>query len=73
MKTVKVKVAVSVDEEGRWCAAGWSETEGESAIQYTIETLSAGEKSYILEAELELPEVKSIKAEVKTVDNLGEK
>jgi hypothetical protein len=59
IKTVKVKIAVSVDHTGDWSSAGWkgaNEKEMHNMHSYTIDGLHPGERRYWLEAELELPE-----------------
>jgi len=57
MKTVKVKIAVSVDSNGDWSAAGWSGgTDPSEFHSYTIDALEPGENGYWLEAELPVPE-----------------
>lgn len=57
-KTVKVRVAVAVDKDGDWSAAGSSANSGEeslSAALYQI-ALHEGYRTYWLEADLALPE-----------------
>jgi len=55
-KTVRVKIAVSVDHTGDWAASGWKGAIEEEMHSYTIDSLEHGERRYWLEAELELPE-----------------
>ena len=55
-KTVKVKIAVSVDHTGNWSSCGWDGASEEEMHGYTIEALEPGERRYWLEAELEPPE-----------------
>jgi hypothetical protein len=55
-KTVKVKIAVSVDYTGDWSSAGWKGVDEKEMHSYTIDGLHPGEKRYWLEAELEPPE-----------------
>jgi hypothetical protein len=63
-KTVKVRIAVSVDRAGAWSSAGWSGSDSEDLHSYTIESLEPGENRYWLEAELVVPETKTITAQV---------
>ena len=65
-KTVKVRIAVSVDPAGAWSSAGWSwsGSDSEDFHSYTIDSLEPGENRYWLEAELEVPETKTITAQV---------
>lgn len=55
-KTVRVRIAVSVDPTGEWSAAGWSGLSDKEAHGYTIDTLAPGERRYWIEADLEVPE-----------------
>jgi len=61
-RTIKVRVAVSVDCNGDWSASGWSSTSSEDFHSYTIDALEPGENRYWLEAELDVPETKTITA-----------
>jgi hypothetical protein len=73
-KTVKVRIAVSVDCNGDWSSAGWSSTDStdsENFHSYTIDSLEPGENRYWLEAELEVPETKTITAQVSQLTQAG--
>jgi len=59
-KTVKVKIAVSVDPTGDWFSAGWKGASEEEMHSYTIDGLENGESRYWLEAELPVPEAPTI-------------
>jgi hypothetical protein len=63
-KTVKVRIAVSVDRTGAWSSAGWSGSDSDDFHSYTIDSLIPGENRYWLEAELEVPETETISAQV---------
>jgi hypothetical protein len=63
-KTVKVRIAVSVDSKGDWSSAGWSGSSSHDFHSYTCDSLEPGENRYWLEAELEVPETKTITAQV---------
>lgn len=57
-RTVKVRVAVAVDENGDWYAVGWPD-EGDSMIHVSNEMERIGRENirrYWLTAELELPD-----------------
>jgi hypothetical protein len=71
-KTIKVRVAVSVDCNGNWAASGWSSTGFEDFHSYTIDTLEPGENRYWLEAELQIPETKTITAHAIPLPQAGE-
>ena len=64
MKTIKVRVAVAVDPSGTWNALGWSGGSDGVVMTACVEHLAEGEARYWLEAELPIPEVPVIKAEV---------
>lgn len=68
-KTVKVRIAVAVDEEGQWRCAGWmADPDDKNAfddmMEIATEDLLPGEECYWLEAVLPLPNVKTIFATV---------
>ena len=73
MKTVKVRIAVTVDLHGDWNAAGWGRTgNSDDMMDMAMEHISEGEAQYWVIAELEIPEeekVKEVKAsEIKKVE-----
>ena len=69
MKTIKVRVAVAVDPSGKWNALGWSGESDYVIMADCVEHLAEGEARYWLEAELPIPEVPVIKAEVTDESN----
>ena len=71
-RTIKVRIAVSVDCKGEWSSSGWSSTSSEDFHSYTIDSLEPGENRYWLEAELEVPETKTISAHVVALPQSGE-
>ena len=60
MKKVRVKIAVAVDHTGNWSAVGWKGLEDNEAFSYAIESLEPGEARNWIEAELSIPEIKTI-------------
>ena len=64
MKTVKVRVALAIMPTGKWVAGGWSEGEEDDIIQTCLEYMSGEEQMVWLEAEVPIPEVPVIRAEV---------
>lgn len=69
MKTVKVKIAVVVDTDGKWSAAGWSiEPDVIQRLAYEIDAIDTASEvfdteedelaKYWITAELEVPEEK---------------
>lgn len=63
MKTVKVRIAVAVDPDGKWAAHGWPEQDDETAFELVVDDLKHGEYRYFLTAELAVPEIAQIEAE----------
>jgi hypothetical protein len=59
-KTVKVRIAVAVDPEGAFCAAGWAGPDGvaigKEAMDVATDGVESGEARYWLEVELPVPE-----------------
>lgn len=66
-KQVKVRIAVAVDPQGNWYAAGWSAWHAIDGVAMNIarDPVGAGEARYWLEAILDVPEPKTVEAEVK--------
>lgn len=65
MKTVKVRIAVAVDDTGRWQASGWRNQKDSDAMATAIEFLdSTPEARYFIEAELLVPEVQTIQGTI---------
>lgn len=67
MTTVKVRVAVVVAANGEWCATGWdseSPSYSADAMRNAREMLHNDGKEYWLTAELEVPEVETVAADV---------
>jgi len=67
---VKVRIAVAVAPSGKWNSFGYRENEAIEVDEYLMENAvegidEPGEAHYFIEAELEIPETKTIKAEVK--------
>jgi len=65
MATVRVRVAVAVDPEGGWYAIGGNYLTPQEALCLSSDKCEYGEQHYWLEAELEVPSVETVKAEVK--------
>ena len=63
-KTVRVRVAVSVDPEGEWYGVGWKGASDEEMRHSTLDCVEVGERSYFLTAELEIPEPVEVDAHV---------
>lgn len=65
MATVKVRIAVAVDAKGNWNACGFSGARSDAEkMDLCIETLDNGEARYWLEAELVIPEIPTVQADV---------
>ena len=63
-KMVKIKVAVGIEPSGKWNALGWSGGHDDIVMTDCVEHLQEGEARYWLEAEVHVPEVPVIRAEV---------
>jgi hypothetical protein len=63
---VKIKVAVIVNEDGRWFAEGWDAKDDGLLWDVCAEALPEGktERRFWLTAELPIPEVATLKAAV---------
>lgn len=69
MKTVRVRIAVAVDPEGRWNACGWNRDDGSVApdkdkMEAAREMVDEGEARYWLEADLPIPTESTVEARV---------
>ena len=63
-KTVKVRIAVSVDLNGQWSCFGHSSMNEEDAHEFVAEGGAEGEARYWLTAELAIPSIAEVPAEV---------
>jgi len=63
-KTVRVKVAVAVDKNGKWNSCGWSNGEEKDVCDLAVEPVDEGESLYWLTADLPIPEEQTVEAEV---------
>ena len=63
-KTVKVRIAVAVAPDGDWSSGGWKNARGDEAMDCVLEGIPEGEARYWLTAELAVPEVAEIAADV---------
>jgi len=67
MKTVRVHIAVAVDPKGNWAASGWKKQRAGECMALAVEGLESGESHFYLHADLPIPEVKDVQAEVEQV------
>lgn len=60
----KIRIAVAIDHTGSWNCSGWGgagrEPKESEMMSLAIETLENGESQYFIEAELDIPEIKTI-------------
>lgn len=63
-KTVRVRIAVAVDPTGRWNSCGWDTGSDPEKMEFAAENMGEGESLFWLEADLPVPEVPVIEAEV---------
>lgn len=66
MRTVKVRVAVSVDRTGDWNSFGGCKMLDKDAVEFSREVLQCGERTYWLTAEIEVPEEIEVQADIET-------
>lgn len=64
MATVKVRIAVAVCPKGKWMAAGGSEATDLMAMGSCLDFVEPGEARYFIEANLDIPEVKTVQGTV---------
>jgi hypothetical protein len=65
-RTVRVRVAVAVDTQGEWNAAGWSSGTEDERMEIACDNVQPGEARYWLEANLPLPEARNRGADMST-------
>lgn len=58
---IRIKIALSVDHEGNWSAAGWKGATDEVMRSSTIDCLESGEQHYWLITYIDKPSVPEIK------------
>lgn len=67
MKKVRVRIAVAVDQDGEWNAAGWSRRgkscDDDEMMSVCVEGVGGNEASYFVEAEVYVPERPTVKAD----------
>lgn len=77
-RTVRVRIAVAVDADGRWSACGWSRDDGGKASDASMMNTAvdglgegSGEARYFIEADVMLPiptVAQTISGEVSSAD-----
>lgn len=65
MKTVRVRIAVAVDSDGDWNACGSRTTTDDGAAQYAADTVGSPYHVRFVEAQVPVPDVATIRGEVK--------
>ncbi len=63
-KTVKVRIAVSIDPLGAWAAAGGDTLSEKAAIDMTLDCVDHGESTHWVTAELPVPETSEVAGKV---------
>jgi hypothetical protein len=70
MKTIKVRIAVAVDENGNWNSSGWKSPKSDpmpdsEILSYAVEHIEGLQEAlYIVTAELAIPEASEVAATV---------
>lgn len=62
MATVKVRIAVAVDKDGKWNSCGASGMEDDDMLGLAADCVETGERRYWITAELEMPSVDTVAA-----------
>jgi hypothetical protein len=72
-KTVKIRIPVAVDPDGRWYAYGWSNGKSSGPANHDqllevtdLDTVGPSEALFWITAELPVPEVSEVAADVET-------
>lgn len=70
---VKVVIAVAVDPNRKWNAAGWlsrnGKPAGQEAMDLAVEGVDPGEARYWITAYVDSPEIKEIEGQVKRLED----
>jgi hypothetical protein len=64
MKTVKVRIAVTVDSDGDWSASGWKGAQDDDAMGIAIDGVGENSSRYWITAELPIHEVQTVAGSV---------
>ena len=69
-RSVKVRIALVVNSDGKWNASGWSGAENDEVMECALEGLEAtgGEAEFWITATVPLPEVQEIAGAVEEVE-----
>lgn len=67
-KTVRVRIAVAVNDLGQWRAEGFDEYDDKHAIKAATSTIEGERRVFWVEADLPIPETQVVEGEVKHVD-----
>lgn len=67
MKTVRVRIAVAVDADGKWCSAGWVDSD-DSLEQTALDGLDSARPTVVhfIEADVPMPEPTTVEGSVTT-------
>lgn len=68
MTTKKVRIALAIDKDGDWNASGWGRdgkiTADADMMSSAVEMVADGENQFWIEAEVEIPEPKTLQGVV---------
>ena len=64
MKNVKIRIAVAIDPSGEWNSCGYSGSSDKDKMDICVDPLVEGEARYWLEADLMVPEINTIQADI---------
>lgn len=54
-RTAKVRIAVAVGPDGKWCCAGWANADDNDMMGNAIDGVAEGEARYFLTVDLAIP------------------
>ena len=60
----KVRIALAIDHTGAWSCSGWGrpgkDVSDSEKMSFAIECLESGENQYMVEVDIDIPEIKTI-------------
>ncbi len=64
-KTVRVRIAVAVDQDGDWAASGHSGNKDPNMpFEWILDDIAPGESRYYVEADLPVPVMRTVQGDV---------
>lgn len=66
--TVRVRIAVAVDQESDWNATGWSGADDDAAMGDAVDTVGSGEARYWVTVDLPIPQAVEVAGNVEPAE-----